>query len=138
MLYKSWCNPVHPLNGYLDRICQCGLHEIWYTYVPPHTCARVFSQTPTHGNSNDEIRKKQTKKVRREAWVQKEATGHLKNKSRRPITSKSKYNNYKHNMAIFYKTWKKYDEIQLTKNEMDLNMKNMTNHPPSIEKPWIK
>ena len=26
-------------------------------------------------------------------------------------------------MAIFYKKWKKYNEIQLTKNEMDLNIR---------------
>ena len=33
-------------------------------------------------------------------------------------------------MVIFYK-WKKYNEIQLTKNKMDLNIRKMTNHPPS-------
>ena len=34
-------------------------------------------------------------------------------------------------MVIFYKKWKKYNEIQLTKNKMDLNNQKMTNHPPS-------
>ena len=34
-------------------------------------------------------------------------------------------------MVIFYKKWKKYNEIQLTKNKMDLNIPKMTNHPPS-------
>ena len=34
-------------------------------------------------------------------------------------------------MVIFNKKWKKYNEIQLTKNIMDLNMRKMTNHPPS-------
>ena len=34
-------------------------------------------------------------------------------------------------MVIFYKKWKKYYEIQLTKNKMDLNIRKMTNHPPS-------
>ena len=34
-------------------------------------------------------------------------------------------------MVIFYKNWKKYNEIQLTKNKMDLNIRKMTNHPPS-------
>ena len=34
-------------------------------------------------------------------------------------------------MVIFYKKWKKYNEIQLTKNKMDLNNRKMTNHPPS-------
>ena len=34
-------------------------------------------------------------------------------------------------MVKFYKKWKKYNEIQLTKNKMDLNNRKMTNHPPS-------
>ena len=34
-------------------------------------------------------------------------------------------------MVIFYKKWKRYDEILLTKNKMDLNNQKMTNHPPS-------
>ena len=34
-------------------------------------------------------------------------------------------------MVIFYKNWKKYNEIQLTKNKMDLNIRKITNHPPS-------
>ena len=36
-------------------------------------------------------------------------------------------------MVIFNKKWKKYNEIQLTKNIMDLNIRKMTNHPPSPE-----
>ena len=34
-------------------------------------------------------------------------------------------------MVIFYMKWKKYNEIQLTKNKMDLNIRKMKNHPPS-------
>ena len=34
-------------------------------------------------------------------------------------------------MVILYKKWKKYNEIQLTKNKMDLNIWKMTNRPPS-------
>ena len=34
-------------------------------------------------------------------------------------------------MLIFYKNWKKYNEIQLTTNEMDLNNWKITNHPHS-------
>ena len=34
-------------------------------------------------------------------------------------------------MVIFYKKWKKYNETQLTKNKMELNIRKMTNHPPS-------
>ena len=51
---------------------------------------------------------------------------------RRPITSVSKYNNNKQNTVVFYKIWKKYNEIQLTKNKMDLNNRKITNHPPSL------
>ena len=40
-------------------------------------------------------------------------------------------------MVIFYKKWKKYDEIQLTKNKMDLNIRKMTNHPPSPVPPFL-
>ena len=36
-------------------------------------------------------------------------------------------------MVIFYKKWKKYNEIQLTKNKMDVNIRKMTNHSPSPE-----
>ena len=52
-------------------------------------------------------------------------------KPRRPITTKSKYNDNKHNMELFYKIWKKYNEIQSTINKMDLNNRKMKNHPPS-------
>ena len=38
-------------------------------------------------------------------------------------------------MVIFYKKGKKYNEIQLTKSKMDLNIRKMTNHPPT---PGIK
>ena len=34
-------------------------------------------------------------------------------------------------MELFYKIWKKRNEIQLTKNKMDLNNRKMTNRPPS-------
>ena len=34
-------------------------------------------------------------------------------------------------MVIVYKKWKKYNEIQLTKNKMDLNIRKMINHPHS-------
>ena len=34
-------------------------------------------------------------------------------------------------MVIFHKKLKKYEEIQLTKNKMDLNNQKIINHPPS-------
>ena len=40
-------------------------------------------------------------------------------------------------MVIFYKKWKKYNEIQLTKNKMDLNIRKITDHPPSSELAYI-
>ena len=37
-------------------------------------------------------------------------------------------------MVIFYKKWKKYNEIQLTKNKMDLNNRKLKIiHPPPSE-----
>ena len=36
----------------------------------------------------------------------------------------------------FMRHGKKYNEIQLTKNKMDLNNRKMTNHPPSPEILW--
>ena len=44
---------------------------------------------------------------------------------------KPKYNNNKQNIVIFNKKRKKYNEIQLTKNKINLNL---TNHPASIDK----
>ena len=40
-----------------------------------------------------------------------------------------KDNNNKHNIMVFYKIWKKYDEIQWTKNKMDLNNRNEKSSP---------
>ena len=34
-------------------------------------------------------------------------------------------------MVIFYKKWKKYNEIQLTKTKWTSIFEKMTNHPPS-------
>ena len=34
-------------------------------------------------------------------------------------------------MVVFYKFWKKLNEIQLTKHKMDLNNQKMRNHQPS-------
>ena len=38
-----------------------------------------------------------------------------------------RYNNNKHNMVVFYNKWKKINEIQITKNKMDLNKSKMKN-----------
>ena len=34
MLYKTGCNPVHPLNGaLLDDMFQCGLHAVLWSHI---------------------------------------------------------------------------------------------------------
>ena len=49
-----------------------------------------------------------------------------------PFPFYSKYNNNKHNLFVFYKRWKKYNEIQLIKNKTYLNNRKIkNNHPPS-------
>ena len=37
------------------------------------------------------------------------------------------------NLVKFYKKWKKNNEIQLTRNKMDLNNRKMISHPSSPE-----
>ena len=51
-----------------------------------------------------------------------------KKMSRLPFTTLSKCNNNKHNM-VFYRYGKKYNEIKLTKNKMDLNNRKMKSPP---------
>ena len=36
-------------------------------------------------------------------------------------------------MVVFYMIWKKDNEIQLTKNKMNLNNRKIINRPPSLE-----
>ena len=38
------------------------------------------------------------------------------------------------NMVLFYKKWKKYNEIQLTENKMDFDNRKISNQPPSPRK----
>ena len=51
---------------------------IQYGYRTRGTHARVFSQTLAHGNSKNEIGKKQTKKVRRDALSLERSTAGIK------------------------------------------------------------
>ena len=51
---------------------------IQYGYRKLGTNAEVFSQTLAHGNRKNEIRQRQTKNSRREAWVWKEVKRALK------------------------------------------------------------
>ena len=50
----------------------------------------------------------------------------------------TKYNNNKHNIVAFHKIWKKYDEVQLIKNKMVLNIQKTINHPPSPQGPMAR
>ena len=43
----------------------------------------------------------------------------------------SEYNKNKHDLVLFYKWLKKYNEIQLTKNRMDLHNRKIKKQPPS-------
>ena len=80
-----------------------------------NSCKSVFPNTCAWEQEEWNKTKKQNKKVIREVWVWEEDTN--KNYSWSPITTKSKYNN--NNNILFYKTWKKYNKIQITKKKMD-------------------
>ena len=51
MLYKIWCNPVHPLNGALPepcgpaRVTRSALVAHRYTYAPPRRRTLQYSRT---------------------------------------------------------------------------------------------
>ena len=76
--------------------------------------------------------------MKKEVSMERSAAGTKeKKKSRQPKLSLSKYINDKHNLLVFYQRWKKYNEIQLTKNKMDLNDRKIKNHPFSPEN-WVK
>ena len=53
--------------------------------------------------------------------MERSEAGMKKKKSREPMKSRSKYKNNKHNIVIFYKKWKKYNEIYSTITKIDLN-----------------
>ena len=95
-----------------------------------NSCTSVFPNTSAWQQQEWNKTKRQTKNVRREAWVWKDVKRRHK-KSRRPITTWSKYIINNHNVVLFYKIWKTYNEIQSTTNKMDLNNRKITNHPPS-------
>ena len=88
----------------------------------------MFSQTLTHGNSKNEIRqaeedgkKRRVSMERSKAGTNKRSPDGLSHPNQNPRII-NKYGN------IFYKKWKKYNEIQLTKSKMDLKIQKMTNH----------
>ena len=56
------------------------------------------------------------------------SANHLKKHEKR-VVNLIKYNNNKHNMLVLYKRWKKHNEIQLTKNKMDLTVAEPGDEP---------
>ena len=91
----------------------------------------------THAWEQQEWNKtiRQTKTLRRDARVWKKCTAGT-NKRNPDGLSHLNRNTIINNLVKLYKKWKKNNEIQLTKNKMDLNNRKMTNHPPSPE--WKK
>ena len=89
------------------------------------THARVLSQTLAHGNSKNEVRQRNSEEgKKRGASIERSKAGTKK----KEVLTAYDINN-KQNIIVFYKIWKKYNEIQLTKIKMDLNNRKMTNHP---------
>ena len=62
----------------------------------------------------------------------------VKERSPEGLSHPNQKNNNKHNILIFYKKWKKYNEIQLTKIKMDINIRKITNRQPSPSKLSLK
>ena len=73
---------------------------------------------------------RQTKTDRRDAWVWKKVQ-RARKISPDGLPHPNRNTIIINNLVKFYKKWKKHNEIQLTKNNMDLNNRKMTNHPPS-------
>ena len=92
-----------------------------------HEC---FPKHSRMGTARMKYDKETDKEDKKKAWVWKEAKRAQKKRSPDGLSHPNQNN--KQNMAISYKKWKKYNEIQLTKHKMDLNNRKMTNHhPPS-------
>ena len=96
-----------------------------------NSCTSAFPNTHAWEQQERNKIKRQTKMVRREARVWKEAKRERTKEDPTAIISYPKYNNYKQNRVIFYKNYKKFNEIQLTKSKTYLNIRKMTHHQPS-------
>ena len=117
---------------------------IQYSYRKRGTHARVFSQTLTHVNSKNEIRQWDRRRRKKRGVIMEKSTAGTNKRSPNGL---SKHNINKHNTVLFYKKWKKYNEIQLTKNKMDSSKWNdksstipsvslSSPHPPSPVSPY--
>ena len=85
-----------------------GNGELMHDCFPKHSC--MGTAKLKYDKETDEECKKRGVRPERS----KESTKKIK-KSRRPITTQLKYINTKHNIAVFYKILKKYNEIQFKK-----------------------
>ena len=82
----------------------------------------------------NEIRQNNRRRQEERSEYGKKYSG-LKSKKEVPTTPRPNQNNInKHNMGVFYNIWKRYNEIQLTKNKMNLNNRKIKNHPPSPDR----
>ena len=86
----------------------------------------MFSQTFTHGHrKTDEDSKKRGVSTESKAGTKGRCPDGLSPPDQNTILINTI------NMVLFYKIRKRYNEIQLTKNKMDLNNRKMTHRPPS-------
>ena len=100
------------------------------------THAWVFSQTLAHAWEQQEWNKtmRQTKTVKSEAWVWKKSKAGTKERSPDRISLPNQ-NTIFINMKgyyLFYKIWKKYNEIQLTKSTWIIKKLQLIHPPPFL------
>ena len=91
----------------------------------------MFSQTLAHGNSKNEIRKKKNEEDQKRRVSKLRSKAGTKKNNPDSLSPSNQNIIIINKILLFYKIWKKYNEIQLTKNKIDLNDRKMKNHPPS-------
>ena len=95
----------------------------------------MFPQTLAHGNSKNEIRQTDEEGTKRGVSIERSKAGTKK----KVLIKISPNQNPNQNIIIInkivksFKDKEKHNEIQLTKNKMNLNNRNMTNHSPSSD-----
>ena len=75
--------------------------------------------------------KKQTKEVRRETWVWKKAKRARKKRSPDGLSHPNQHTIIMNKIWYFIRNGKSTMKFNWQKNKMDLNIRKMTNHPPS-------
>ena len=87
---------------------------------PKHSCI----------DSKNEIRQRNRKR-RLEEDMEKSKAATKEKRSPDGLNYPNQNTINKPNLLVFYKRWKKYHEIHLRKNKMNLNNRKMTHHPAS-------